>query len=171
MEGIDVFRFEFKRKDAAKNLSTKITLSKKNDIKCDPALSFQRLLVVVVVSQSNPVDMNEIMSFELSAFPLSLFEKYTYLCKPNKPKLADAIVNYVTEHTNVDAERSVAMQVLVADFSIDLCILDGGSLLYVKWEKNKTFGEIASLYSRFVLSSYGKAIIVFNGYSNGPQKI
>ena len=48
MEGIDVFRFEFKRKDAAKNLSTKITLSKKNDIKCDPTLLFQRLLVVVV---------------------------------------------------------------------------------------------------------------------------
>ena len=52
MEGIDVFGYEFKRKDAAKNLSTKITLSKKNDIKCDPALLFQCLLLV---SQSNHV--------------------------------------------------------------------------------------------------------------------
>ena len=99
-----------------------------------------------------------------------LFPIHTYLHKPNKPKLADVIVNYVKEHTNVDAERSVAMQVLVADFSNDLYILDGGSLLYrVKWEKNKTFGEIASLDSRFVLSLYGKAIIVFDGYSNGPS--
>ena len=48
--------------------------------------------------------MNEIMSFELCAFPLSLFEKSTYLCKPGKPKLADAIVNYVMKHTNVDVE-------------------------------------------------------------------
>ena len=62
------------------------------------------------------------------------------------------------------------MQVLVADFSNDLHVLDRGSLLYrVKWEKNKIFGEIASLYSRFVLSSYGKSIIVFDGYSNGPS--
>ena len=56
-------------------------------------VSLLLLFVVVVVSQSNPVDMNEIMSFELSAFPLTLFEKYTYLCKPNKLKLVDAIVN------------------------------------------------------------------------------
>ena len=53
------------------------------------------------------MDTNEIMSFELSAFPLSLFEKSTYRRKSDKPKLADAIVNYVTAHTNVDVERSV----------------------------------------------------------------
>ena len=75
MEDIDIFRYEFKRMDPDKNVSTKITLSKKNDIKCDPALLSQCLLV----SPPNPVDMNEIMSFELSAFPLSLRSLHTFV--------------------------------------------------------------------------------------------
>ena len=84
----DIFTYEFSRKDQAKNMSSKVTLCKKNDIKCDPALLFQRLLLV---SRTNPVDMEEVMSYELSAFPLSLFETSQFLRKADKPKLADAI--------------------------------------------------------------------------------
>ena len=49
-------------------------------------------------------------------------------------------------------------------------IIDGGSLLHrISWGKNKTYGEIACSYSRFVLSTYGKSIVVFDGYKDGPS--
>ena len=73
MVGQDVFKYEFKRKERAKNMTASVTFCKKEDIKCDPALLSQRLLLV---SQSSSVDLDDIISyeFELAAYPLSLFE-------------------------------------------------------------------------------------------------
>ena len=72
-----------------------LTLDNKNNIKCDPALPFQRLLLA---AQTNPIDMDDILSYELSAFPLSLFETSIFLRKANKPNLADSIVTIVREN-------------------------------------------------------------------------
>lgn len=67
----DIFTYESERKDQAKNMTTKITLSKRDNIHCDPALLFQHLHVA---SQTNPVNIDDIMLYELSAFPLSTFD-------------------------------------------------------------------------------------------------
>ena len=146
MVGQSVFSYEFSRKERARNMSSQITLCRKNDIKCDPALLFQRLLFV---SQSSPVNLDELMSYELSAYPLSLFETPSLLRKPDKPKLADAIVKYVEDREkNEDIVRSVDHN---EDDSAHQFVLDGGSLLHrIGWKKNITYGEIAGSYSSFV---------------------
>ena len=133
MEGRDVFKYEFKRKERAKNMSIQVTLSKQKDIKCDPALLFQRLLFV---GQSSPVDLDEIMSFELSAYPLLIFEKPTLLRNADKPKLVGAIVQFVKEHSNEVSEdegselmnkdellmNDIEMEIVVDNYSNDSSI-------------------------------------------------
>ena len=169
-------------------MTTKITVGKENNIKCDPAFLFQRLLLA---AQSNPIDMEEILSYELSAFPLSLFETPLLLRKADKPKLAEGIVKehssadksestlYTTETLtdsnvqNCDKEKQVHGTKTITDSygdSYHQYVLDGGSLLpRICWTKDKTYGEIAVSCSQFVLRKYDKAIVVFDGYDTGPS--
>ena len=105
-------------------MSIQVTLSKQKYIKCDPALLFQRLLFV---GQSSPVDLDEIMSFELSAYPLSIFEKPTLLHKADKPKLIGAIVKFVKEHSDEvsEGEGSELMnkdELLVNDIEMEIVV-------------------------------------------------
>ena len=72
----NVFNFEFKRSERVKNMSSEITLDKKEDVRIDPASLSQHMLVV---AQPNPVNMQEIMSYELSTCPLSSFVSPTLL--------------------------------------------------------------------------------------------
>ena len=39
----------------------------------------------------------------------------------------------------------------------------------IKWSKYATYAQIASLYSDFVLSKYGDAIVIFDGYNSKPS--
>ena len=180
MVGQNVFNFEFKRNERVKNMSSEITLDKKEDVRIDPALLFQRLLVV---AQSNPVDMQEIMTYELSAYPLSLFESPTLLRKADKPKLMDAIVHQVkSDHTDelLDNTKDNTDEHILDDpenptpvneiSTTDQYVLDGGSLLHrIRWTKHSTYTEIANSYAKFVNANYGKAIVVFDGYESGPS--
>ena len=51
----------------------------------------------------------------------------------------------------------------------DQYILDGGSLLHrLKWKERSTYSSIANSYASFTSNLYGKATIVFDGYSGGP---
>ena len=180
MQGYDIFTYECSRKAAAKNMTAKISLDKKKNIKCDPALLFQRLLLV---AQTNPIDMDDILSYELSAFPLSLFETSTLLRKANKPNLTEGIVkiiNATCESMNesilieVDAnqdstDRSIIQKDLPDQQNIQY-VLDGGSLLHrISWTKGKSYGEIASSCCNFVLSRYNQAIVDFDGYDMRPS--
>ena len=112
MVGQDVFKYEFKRKERAKNMTVSVTLCKKEDIKCDPALLFQRLLLV---SQSSSVDLNDIISHKLAAYPLSLFENPSFLRKSDKPQLAGAIVKYVKEYCNKEKLLETIEQPILLD--------------------------------------------------------
>ena len=57
----------------------------------DPALLFQRMLVI---SQTADITLDELLGFELSPFPPSLFEDKGILRKADKPQLVEAIYNY-----------------------------------------------------------------------------
>ncbi|CAG2250735.1 unnamed protein product [Mytilus edulis] len=49
-------------------------------------------------------------------------------------------------------------------------VLDGGSLLHrIQWPRGVTFGRIADLYVDHVCRKYNTAIVVFDGYENGPS--
>ena len=71
MSGQKVFDYTFKRKDAVKTMSSKTKTGKNNEIDIDPALLFQRLLVVADVSTVNP---NDVFSCELCSYPPAIFE-------------------------------------------------------------------------------------------------
>ena len=174
----DIFNFEFKRSKRVKNMSSEIKLDLKEDVRIDPALFFQRLLVV---AQSNPVDMQEIMTYELSACPLSLFESPTLLRKADKPKLMDVIVHQVKsdhtdellyntkdntdEHILDDPENPTPVNEIS---TTDQYVLDGGSLLHrVRSTKHSTYTEIANSCANFVNANYAKAIVVFDVYESG----
>ena len=167
MAGQDIFTYEFDRKAQAKNMATKVTLSEEDNIHCDPALLFQRLLLV---SQSNPVNMDEIMSNELSAFPLLLFDTTVTLRKANKPKLCEEIKNQVSREIDILDLTTLDKPISVEIEPCHHFVLDGGSLIHrVKWDKDKTYGEKAESYSNFVERNYGKAKVVFDGYLSGPS--
>jgi len=65
MIGQPVFTFSFSRKDKAKSLGETSTVKVAPDRTIDSALLFQRFLVV---------SKTEELSYELSPFPLALFE-------------------------------------------------------------------------------------------------
>ena len=50
--------------------------------------------------------MEEKLFYELSAFPLSLFEIPILLRKADKPKLAEGIEKFVKEHSSTDKSES-----------------------------------------------------------------
>ena len=44
-------------------------------------------------------------------------------------------------------------------------VLDGGNFLHkIPWIKGSTYSEILKSYRNYVLSKYGEAIVVFDGY-------
>jgi hypothetical protein len=53
---------------------------------------------------------------------------------------------------------------------MDSYVLDGGSLLHrIPWPRGATFGKIIDMYAKYVRNRYSNAIVVFDGYGNGPS--
>lgn len=49
-------------------------------------------------------------------------------------------------------------------------VFDVGSLVYcLAWKKGDSYGAIAQSYADFTIRHYGKATVVFDGYSKGPS--
>jgi hypothetical protein len=95
---------------------------------------------------------------ELSTFPSSLFEANGLPRAACKSQLTDAIWKLRAWDTKTRTENPVQY------------VLDGGSLLHkVLWPKGMAFAEICQLYLDYVCRRYGKPIIVFDGYTQGPS--
>ena len=140
----------------AKTLASSVAVDVAKDKTIDPALLFQRFLVV---SQTADLSLDEVMAYELSPYPPSLFEAKHLLHKPNKAQLMAAI----KEQSSDDA-------VLKDVPEVEHNVLDGGSLLHrLKWSEGKTYCSIADDYASFTVKHYGKATIVFDGYIGGPN--
>jgi hypothetical protein len=93
MEGQSIFSYLRKRNTRVKTLATAGAIKITEDRTIDPALLFQRFLVV---SQSGHLNLSEVMEYELSPYPPSLFEAKDCLCKTDKAQLVETIRNYVT---------------------------------------------------------------------------
>ena len=159
MIGNSAFTFSFKRKDRAKTLGDSSAVKIAPDRTIDPALLFQRFLVV---SRSGDLSLEKVLSYELSTFPPALFETRSILRKADKPQLAQAIQDHVT---NLSSEA-----VMSSTPKTDRYVLDGGSLLHrLPWKKGESYGTIASSYTDFTVRHYGLATVVFDGYGEGPS--
>lgn len=50
-------------------------------------------------------------------------------------------------------------------------VVDGGGLLHkFSWPKNSSYAEICNMYVQHVKSSYGEALVVFDGYHGCSTK-
>ena len=76
MIGKDVYDFSFKRKDAAKTMSIKTKIGKNNEIEIDPALLFQRLLVVAKTSTRSYVVIHLQFLNRLSCFERLIRQRF-----------------------------------------------------------------------------------------------
>ena len=119
MIGQPAFTFSFKRKDKAKTLGDVSAVKVAPEQTIDPALLFQRFLVV---SKTGELSLQEVMSYELSPFPPALFEARSVFRKADKPQLAHAII----DHSNKVSTEAVGDSVPKTEHYV----LDGGSLLH-----------------------------------------
>ena len=159
MDGHSVFTYSHKRSLKVKTLASSKKVKVSEDRTIDPALLFQRFLVV---SQTGELRLDDVMSYELCPYPMSLFEAKDILRPPDKPQLAEAIRNYV----KTKSDNAVTQTVPVTDHYV----LDGGSLLHrLKWTEGSTYSSIADDYASFTVKHYGKATVVFDGYEVGPS--
>ena len=71
MIGQSVFSIAFKRKDKAKTLANISSVKVAPERTIDPGLLFQRFLVVLKLGV---LSLEDVMMYELSPFPLALFE-------------------------------------------------------------------------------------------------
>ncbi|KAG1696934.1 Alpha-N-acetylgalactosaminidase [Nymphon striatum] len=155
MIGQPVFSFSFKRKDKAMTLGNSSGVKVSPDRTTDPSLLFQRFLVV---SRTGDLSLEEVMRYELSPYPPSLFEDKNILRKADKPQLAQAIIAHCNKTPSCEAISDTIPQT-------EMYVLDGGALLHKhKWTRGDTYGKIAKAYADFTSKQYGSATVVFDGY-------
>jgi len=159
MIGESAFTYKFQRKDRAQTLGNISAVKIAPDRTIDPALLFQRFLVV---SRSGDLLLEEVLTFELSPYPPALFETRNILRKADKPQLAQAIWEYAN-----DLSSEAVMDTAPVT---DCYVLDGGSLLHrLPWNKRDSYGTIAESYAEFTVRNYGLATVVFDRYGAGAS--
>ena len=159
LEGHSIFTYSHKRNMKVKTLASAKAVKVAEDRTIDPALLFQRFLVV---SQTGELSLDEVMKYELSPYPPCIFEAKNQLRKADKPALVEALRNHATSVDNAVRESVPKTEHYV---------LDGGSLLHrLKWTEGSTYSSIADAYATFTLASYGKATVVFDGYGEPSTK-
>ena len=128
MEGQAIFSYTYKRKAKVKTLAASRTIKITEDQTIDPALLFQRFLVV---SQSGELGLDEVLHYELSPHLPSLFEANNVLLKPDKARLLEVIREYLS------SSKAAKLEAIP---KTDHYVLDGGSLLRrLKWKEGSTY--------------------------------
>ncbi|KAG7165603.1 hypothetical protein Hamer_G013102 [Homarus americanus] len=159
MVGKPVFGISFKWKDRAKTLAHESTIKFAQGRTIDPALLFQRFLVL---SKTRDLSLEDVMSYELSPFPTALFEAKEIFRKAGKPQIAHTVAEYSSKKSKEAVMDSIPLT--------EHYVLDGGSQVHrLPWKKGDSYGAIARMYADFTIRHYGKATVVFDGYSEGPS--
>ena len=128
MEGQAIFSYTYKRKAKVKTLAASRTIKITEDQIINPALQFQRFLVV---SQSGELGLDEVLHYELSPHLPSLFEAKNVLRKPDKAQLLEVIREYLS------SSKAAKLEAIP---KTDHYVLDGGSLLRrLKWKEGSTY--------------------------------
>ena len=141
MKGQPVFTYASKWKDKVKTLGDSCSVKVSQDQSINPALLFQRLLVI---SNTEYLSLEEVLDYELSPFPPALFEARYVMRKPEKEHLVNAIDEYARSLSDEAVTDNVP--------ETDIYVLGGGSLMHrVQWVKASAYGAIAESYVDFTL--------------------
>ena len=128
MEGQAIFSYTYKQKAKVKTLTASRTMKITEDQTIDPALLFQRFLVV---SQSGDLGLDEVLHYEHSPHLPSLFEANNVLHKPDKARLLEVIREYLS------SSKAAKLEAIP---KTDHYVLDGSSLLrHLKWKEGSTY--------------------------------
>jgi hypothetical protein len=135
-------------------MNTKSSVKIRDEVvSVDPLLLFQRLVIAGTRCDRLP----DIFRYELCSYPPALFESPDMMTEANKAKLADSLWS-----TTIEVSPKPPDQIQY--------VLDGGALLHkIPWTKGASWDEILRTYTNYVTRRYGKAIIVFDGYSDSPS--
>jgi 5'-3' exonuclease len=153
MSGKRVLEYSFKKKGQAITMDSESAMKTPDgDINIDPQLLFQRL----VIAGTEVGDLSKALLCELCAYPPSLFESKYALLSANKPALASAIKSLAPADTAQPSDIQY--------------VLDGGALLQrIPWQSGEQYKDILDRYLKYVSRHYGHAIVVFDGYREGPS--
>ena len=128
--------------------------------KLKPIDLFQRC---IMISAKLDLRCSDVMKYELTPYPVSLFEGLHMMNEARKPAFADAIWTLMSE----DCVYTVKPEA-------PAFVLDGGALLYrLKWYIEETFHSIIQRYTTYVMCKYGindMPTIVFDGYTTSTPK-
>ena len=152
MEGQNAANYIFRKKHQIKTMDHKI-VTDGVEVQVDPQALFQRLLVI---ASNAEISLSEIMRYELSVYPPSLFASNGLPQSATKPQLADAMAKCTLSLAEATPEA-------------DCSVFDGGSLLHrIKWTMGETYEEIVSKYVALVKRN-NDPIVVFDGYNDSAS--
>ena len=114
------FTYKFKRKDRAKTLGNISAVKIAPDRTIDPALLFQRFLVV---SRSGDLSLEEVLTYELSLYPPALFETRNILRKAVKLQLAQTIRDHAADLSSEAVMNSILKKQIATCLMVALCCI------------------------------------------------
>ena len=154
MEGNPVASYIFRKKDQAVTMDTKSTIQIQDEyVHVDPQLLFQRLPTVGTKNG----ELQNILDHKPCHYPPALFESVNAIRPTTKFSLADAL--WCSEAEKLPGPSETVQYVL-----------GGGALLHrIHWTRGATYDQIFEQYSAYVIRKYGRAIGVFDGYSDKPS--
>ena len=155
MTGNNVNQYVFRNRNQVITPESKSTIKIDGEkVNIDPQLLFQRL----VIAGTQATNLLDAFQYELCSYPPALFETKHVLLKANKPALAKAIWDLIPQGDRPDKPSNCQY------------VLDGGALLHrIPWQIGDTYKSILQRYTSYVKKRYGKAVIVFDGYTSGPS--
>ena len=141
MDGQTTSEYVIKKKHQTINFASKnkVNINENYSFSVDPKLLFQRL---IVMTDDYSVTLKEALQYELTSFPLSIFEDANNMSHAYKSALADE-VDRMYNHDKLCTPEELPP--IVTRF-----VLDGGSLIQsLQLQKKSTFQHIIGLYSNF----------------------
>lgn len=155
MDNQTVADFCFKKIHTVKNMKEQKHLKVDGEfVRVDPYLLFQRLLCIL---SNAPQNLPEYFKYELCTFPLALCDTSGFLRSPKKSDLSKRLLQLIPSKSNPASAPDSRVSY----------VIDGGHLLHLMpWPRQGTYTEVMNQYSSYVIKHFGKATIVFDGYSN-----
>lgn len=149
MVGVDAETYKHSKLNCVKTLiaTTPVMEVDNEKVPIDTTLLFQKIAVSLVDRKDL---MKDAISFELSPYPMALFNDSGIMRGSNKSDL----YKYLNKTTYAKK-----------DFTDVRFVIDGGYLLHkVVWPKTCTFQEVFEVYESFIVKHYSSdATIVFDG--------
>ena len=151
MDGNPGASYIFRKNDQAVTMDTQSTIKMQDRyVHVDPQLLFQRLLTVGTKNS----ELHNVFNHNLCYYPPALFESVNAIRSTTKSILEDAL--WCSEDEKLPRPSDTVQYVI-----------DGGALLHrIHWTRGATYDQISGQYGAYVIKKYGRASVVFAGYSD-----